>query len=372
MKIGAIIRRSIALIILVILLIVLGVLKNNEEVAENFTRYFSSHWLNIASAISAIFPFSLTEVFFVLTFIGIIVLIVFFFIDLKKHHVIKAICKPLDIALIVVSIISAYSLSCEMAYNRKEMPLPYYQEDVAREEYADIYNYFADDLNDCLDHLSFLDNKDVKNPYSLDELAEEVKKAYAIIDDPYFYRSFGAVKPMASSFIYREFQITGVTFSPFGEANIDILSTKNELPFVVAHELAHSKGVMRENDANQLAFYVCLNSDNYYLRYSAYACYFYQLESMVSSAYLTEEERTHLSSVNPIFYQSRNFMYHYWDEHDMLAKIGDWFNDLYIKSSGVSEGTSSYQGGTEYEYDPTTHKIIPSRYQQLFFNRYYA
>ena len=60
-----------------------------------------------------------------------------------------------------------------------------------------------------------------------------------------------------------------------------------------------------------------------------------------------------------------------------MGKIGDWFNNLYIKSSGDPNGTASYSGGTQIdsgdpsEEDPTLLTLIPSQYQKLFFENYY-
>ena len=70
-------------------------------------------------------------------------------------------------------------------------------------------------------------------------------------------------------------------------------------------------------------------------------------------------------------YKTRRYVYDYWKKHDLLGDVADFFNNLYIKASGVEEGTSSYQGGTEYHHDPTTSKLIPSLYQKLFFDKYY-
>ena len=278
----------------------------------------------------------------------------------------------MDIAIIALATINVYNFSCEFAYHRQEMPLPYYNEEINREEHVAIYNYFADDLNYCISQLEFKENGDVKTSMSLKEITKEVKKAYTIIEgDSYFHSYFGSVKPMASSFIYREFQITGVTFSSFGEANINILNTKADIPLTVAHELAHTKGVMREDDANKLAFYVCLNSEHPYLRYASYVAYFSQLEGMTSGYYLTDEERSNLHPIDSVFYQTRDHEYQYWQDHDLLGDIGDWVNDLYIKMSGVKEGTTSYSVGTSYEHDPLTSKLIPSLYQKLFFEKYY-
>ena len=41
------------------------------------------------------------------------------------------------------------------------------------------------------------------------------------------------------------------------------------------------------------------------------------------------------------------------------------------KSNGVEDGTNSYQGGTQSSIEPGTGKLNPSKYQQLFFEKYY-
>ena len=367
-----IIKGSIIIALLIVILI-LSILKKNVDTAEGMSRTIARWYGAVASGTSSVIPFvSFTELFFLALAGGAITLLVFFIIDLVKKRVIKAFCRLLNIGIMVISTIGTYHLSCEAAYNRQPIPLPYYQGEVERTEYIDIFNYFATDVNYCIDNLEFSSSGDVKTSMSLWDIASEVKKAYKIIDgDPYYNPYCGSVKPMLSSFIYREFQITGLTFSPAGEANIDYLIPTGDIPFTVAHELAHTKGVMREDEANQLAFYVCLNSEHPLLRFSAYSRYFYLIRSMGSGTYLTEEERTQLVTVNSSLSKFDSFQYKFWKQHDVLAKIGDFFNNLYIKSSGVSEGTTSYSGGTEYTYDPTTHKISPSKYHRLFFEKYY-
>ena len=130
------------------------------------------------------------------------------------------------------------------------------------------------------------------------------------------------------------------------------------MPLTIAHELAHTRGVMREDDASQLAFYVCLNSDSPYLRYSAYAATFYQLEVMVSETYISAAERENLHPIDTTFNLSRNYVNSYWAEHDLLGDIGDKINDLYIKSSGIEDGTDSYNWHTS-ETNPVTLNSCP-------------
>ena len=371
-RIKSLLIKGMVIIAILVIFIVLIALKNNKDVAEAITRGPARWYGFIVSKISGVAPFiSFTELLFIGLFSIAVILLVLFVIDLVKLRPIRAVNKIFDIAIIALSVVTLYHFSCEAAYNRKEMPLPSYENDVEREEYVDIYNYFANDLNLCISQIEFKSDGDVKPNMSLQEITKEVNKAYEIIKDSYFASHHGAVKPMLSSFIYREFQITGVTFSPLGESNINTLNTSGDIPFTVAHELAHTKGVMREDEANQLAFYVGLNSEHPFLRFSAYSRYFYLMRSMASTSYLTAEERTQLTAVDPSLSKLETFEYKFWKEHDLLAKIGDFFNNLYIKSSGVSDGTSSYSGGTQYTYDPTEHRITPSKYHKLFFEKYY-
>ena len=364
--------RGAVLTFLVILLTVLSILKNNPDICEAMTRGFARSYGAFMSKLTGWLPFSLTELSFITLVAGIIALIVFAIIGLKRKKYFGSINRAIEVASIILLSLNLYSLSCEFAYKRKEMPLPYYEGEILRTEHIPIYNYYADDVNLCISQLEFEETGEVKSNMSLQDTANEVKKAYAIIDgNDYFASHFGGVKPMISSFAYREFQITGVTYSPLAEANINILNTKTAIPMTIAHELAHTKGVMREDDANKLAFYVCINSEHPYLRYSAYTSYFNQLYAMVTDYYLKEEEMELVHPINSMFSKTRRYEYDFWQEHDLLGDIGEFINDLYIKSNGVEQGTASYSGGTEYKEDPETHQLIPSLYQKLLFEKYY-
>ena len=366
--------RGIVIFSLLMTLIVLNILKGNQDIAEWMSRTIERAYGSFVSGISAILPFvSVTELLFI-GLIGLtIFLIVRFIINLVRRKTIKAFSKIAEIAIMVLVVIDVYHLSCEAAYNRKPIPLPYYTEKIDGAQYVDIYNYFVSDINECSSQLEFQESGDVKTDMNIWEIANEVKKAYAIIEgNDYYHPHFGAVKPMMSSFLYREFQITGVTFSPLGEANIDVLIPVGDLPFTIAHELAHTKGVMREDEANQLAFYVCLNSNHPYLRFAAYNRYFYVMRSLATKTYMKQEQLALLNATSPELGKLGSFEYKFWKEHDLLAKIGDFFNNLYIKNSGVKEGTTSYQGGTEDpQPDPETQLISPNKYQGLFIEKYF-
>ena len=366
-----------ALVTMAILIVIFSLLKNNQAVAEAWTKGFGEFYYSVVGPTTSWLPFSLTEIYFVI--IGIITIVSI--VQLIKRFITKrpveGVKKIIKIFNIVVATVLTYTVTCEFAYKRNPVDLPFYEEEVDNTEFKDIYNYFAEDLNNCISQLEFADNGDLIINKTIRDISLLVEDSYKIIESDYFFKTTVHAKPMISSFIYRELQITGVTFAPLGEPNVNYLATSLELPIVIAHELAHTKGVMREDEANQVAFYVCLNSDDIYLRFSAYAIYFYQMSIISSSTYMSEADREDLVTVDPKYVLSRNYANNYWKEHDLMSKIGDWINNLYIKSSGDEKGTSSYSEGSESTpgeptpIDPTLLTLIPSKYQKIFFEKYY-
>ena len=78
-------------------------------------------------------------------------------------------------------------------------------------------------------------------------------------------------KPMVFSFLFREFHLTGMTFLPTTEANINYLCTDSEKPFTFAHEIIHIirehfdliKNHKQENEANFGAGYMLAPTISY-------------------------------------------------------------------------------------------------------------
>ena len=81
--------------------------------------------------------------------------------------------------------------------------------------------------------------------------------------------------------------ITGVYTFFTGEANINVAFPDYTIPYTAAHELAHQRGIAREDEANFVAFLVCNESDDPYIRYSAYLNLY---EYVASSLYSADPE----------------------------------------------------------------------------------
>lgn len=367
----SIITKTILLALLITALIAIAILKKNSDIAESYTTSFARNYQKFMGQIASNLPFSISEVLFVIIALITLILLILIIVDLCKLKFIKAISKTLSIALMFVITFTWYNVSCELAYNRSSLKLDYYEEKVDKSVFKDIVTYFIDDFNYCSSMLSYQENGEVINPYKDVTLYDMIKQEYTKLTDDYYSSYTPTPKKMFLSFLFREFQITGLYFAPFGEVNYNKYTTNGELPFTIAHEIAHSKGVMRENDAQMVAAYITLNSSYYYLRYSGYI---YTFSSIFSLSYYTgnKDDATELNKlINDDIKKNESYIYSYWKKHNLLGDIGNWFNDIYLKLSGTGQGTSDY-GDTPIIVDETTHEITSfSNYQKLYLATYF-
>jgi hypothetical protein len=231
-------------------------------------------------------------------------------------------------------------------------------------------------FNTVSTELSF-ENGNVKNPYTMNELSLIIAEAFLLLESNYFTAFTPHAKPMLSAFLFREFHITGVHFGPTTEAMVNQLIPPAHLPFTIAHEIAHAKGVMREDDANLVALYVCLTSTNVFLRYSALFHSFYALLNL--SRFIGDDQAygRYYQSLSPAIKEDYHQTRQFWLQYNLLNDFARMVNDLYLRIFGNPEGVDSYTdegtiGETIDDNDNVIEYIIEySPYQKLFFYNYF-
>ena len=364
-KLKSILIKAIVLIVILALFIVLIVLKNDRSICEQYSRTIQRGYLFLFGHITSWIPFSMMEVLAILLGLFAIYEIVTIIKSLITLKVIKGISKALTLALVAVSTLFLFTASFSLGYNREEMVLDTYEGEIKKEDFKPIIQYFIDDYNECSSKLEYKENGEVKSPYNLSQIQKILAKEYAKLDNPYLMKYTTSVKPLMTSFLFRELNITGITFGITGEANVNTLSTASEIPFVAAHELAHTKGVMRERDADYLAAYITLNSDDYFLRYSGYMFSFGRIMSLADYTGNKGDYSELSSQINPKIRANGSYISKYWKDHDLLAKFEDWLNNLYLKNNGVEEGTANY-GDSQTTVDEEEKTITSlSNYQKF-------
>ena len=363
--------KLIVLLFLVVIFVIFIFLKMSVDICETWSTTFVQGYIVTLGFITKYLPFSLTEFLAVILIVLALTFLVLLIIDLFKKKFRKAIHKGVNIALMVFTVLTAYQVTAEMMYNRKRLELPLYEEKVTKDKFKAIINYFIDDLNECCNHLEYEANGDIKTP-DLNLLNEKVEKEYQNLKSTYLFNFTTKCKPMyLTSFLYTEFHITGVTFIPLAEANVNILNVNSGKGFTAAHELAHTKGAMRENEADLVASYITLHSSDYYLRYSGYTYTIYSLLDLANYTGVKGDYNEVSARIDNRFKNNVNFNRKYWAEHNKASEFANWWNDLYLKISGQKEGTSSYGDSGGY-VDPTSREITSfSSYQKLYFEIFY-
>ena len=102
-----------------------------------------------------------------------------------------------------------------------------------------------------------------------------VERGYAAVaaEAPALGASFAwprpSPKPLRSTFALVRFGLLGFYFPFTGEASLTIDAPGQQVPHAAAHEMAHQRGIAREDEANFMGFWVCIRSDDAYVRHPA-------------------------------------------------------------------------------------------------------
>ena len=181
-------------------------------------------------------------------------------------------------------------------------------------------------------------------PYSIDGMNDRLMDAYDDFCAEYdFMDTFKSrVKPVMLSEPMSYTHITGVYSYFTGEANINVVFPDYSLPYTAAHELAHQRGIAREDEANFVAFLICIRSEDAYLRYSGYLNLY---EYVASKLYRADPElyadaRARLdAAVRGELRAYSDFFDKYRDS--TVSEVSGTINNSYLQLQGT-QGTRSY------------------------------
>ena len=270
--------------------IVMGVLQQNPKIAEAWTRGFGREYTKAMSYFNMNFLFSVTEVSFFVVLLSCVFFLGWGFSFLGNKKVWPFVHRALMVTLIVVGTITMYNASVGFAYTREALPIEGYTGEIKKDDFKAIATYFVEDYNNCVNELGIDEKGELKMPYSREDLIAKVRLEFNKLHDDYFSKTVAHPKPLGTSGLFNTVGIVGMYFGVLGEVNYNTYSTNAELPFYICHELCHSIGVMREDDAQFLAFYLLSNSDDALLRYSAY---YNTISSIISITLYSDNEMCH-------------------------------------------------------------------------------
>jgi hypothetical protein len=152
-------------------------------------------------------------------------------------------------------------------------------------------------------------------------------------------------KPVYFSGVMTRLGISGIYFPFTAEPNYNVEIPDFQLPFTIAHEMAHQRGIARESEANFVAFLVCVNSGNAFVRYSGYR----SGVGVVSELFRQEPEKARevIKGLSAGYREDSRRAFIFWSQAGgFIGNLSMRINDLYLRANHVKSGTADYAAST--------------------------
>ena len=153
---------------------------------------------------------------------------------------------------------------------------------------------------------------------------------------------YGRPKPVLLSPLMSWTRIIGIYTVTTAEANVDVAITPVEIPFTVLHEMAHQRGIAREDEANASAWFACRVHPDADFRYSgALQAWIYASNALRAAD--ASEWNDVAAALSPAVKRDLAAQSAYWSRYDSVVdKVAEKANDTWLKTNGQTDGVKSY------------------------------
>ncbi len=217
--------------------------------------------------------------------------------------------------------------------------------DVSAEELYATAVLLVDGMKAELDEILYPEGTYSAMPYSYDEMNDKLNAAYAKVCEKYdgIDTLVSRTKPVILSPYWTYTHISGIYTFFTGEANVNTNYPDFVMVSTAAHEMAHQRGVVSEDEANFIAFVVCTASDDPFMRYAGYLDVFQNVLSSLASA--SSELYGKLYAEIPAEIKGDLNAYAvFFDKYreNVAADISTSVNNTYIENHNQPAGVKSY------------------------------
>ena len=318
--------------------------------SETFSDFFNR---TIASAVRAVLarltgwiPFSLAEYLLLMIPVILVVLVGIGFRRFSDswRDVFVYSGSILSVAAMVFAVF-AFGFAPAYRGTTLDRKLGIERRDVSAEELKQTALILAEALNSEAGAIGYDPTTDFSvMPYNYDEMNDRLLAAYDKACDkyPFVQRLNSRLKPVMLSEAMSYTHITGVYSFFTGEANINVAFPDYTVPYTAAHELSHQRGIAREDEANFMAFLVCLESDDAYIRYSGHLNLYEYVMSALYSA--SPEMYSEIYGKAPMRVRSEMAAYsEFFNKYrdSVASEVSGAVNNTFLTLHGT-EGTRSY------------------------------
>lgn len=326
--------------------------RTNRAASEFFNRNISFVFRFVFAKLGGLIPFSVVE-FLILFSPVILVYVIIYSSRAAKRGTVYTVRMTAGCLAVACAVFCSFVLLYAPGYFStplaEKMSLD--TSDITAEELAYTMDSITDEINLLLEDDDFVraESGATLMPYSLNETAEKICKAYDSVNDKYslFRNMTTRVKPIILSPLMTYTHISGVYSFYTGEVNINTNYPDYVVVSTVAHELAHQRGIAPEDEASFAAYLALISSGDPYLMYSGYLdVYTYISDALYKTdtalwkncrARLCGKAASELEAYSVFFEKYRD---------SSASKVSDSVNNAFLQSQGTA-GTVSYDLVTE-------------------------
>ena len=327
-------------------LIVNSVIKRNPAFANAIQNTVGAGIRAVMSTLTSWIPFSLAEVLLILSPV-LLFLLCFFMVRRLNRSMIAGIRYFVGF----LSIISLVFTILVFGYNASfygegvEEKVGIERADLSKEQLYETAILLIDAIREEIPYIDYPESSYSQMSFAYSQMNKKLNEAYGELCDQYssFQNLYTNTKPVMLSEPWTYTHISGVYTFFTGEANVNV----NYPDFIVvssaAHEMAHQRGIGKEDEANFVAFLVCSLSDDPYIRYSGYADVLNDVLIQLSSAdaelykrvydYMPQELKNEFIAYSVFFDKYRE---------NVAATVSTTVNNAYITSHNQPQGVKSY------------------------------
>jgi hypothetical protein len=341
-----IIPLSVSAALLILAMIVDGIARESASFAAAVNGGIGAVIRCVSASVTDILPFSLAELLIILSPLALTLVAVIAVKSLRRPEVAAGLVSTLAVCASAAYLLYVLSFGAGYKAPSLESYLPIERAEIDKDNLSSTLLILKDEAEKLLSEIEYSESGSSVYERDIEDISAEICAAYdkliAEYDTLPIISMHTDAKPVFLSRGMSDFEILGVYTFFTGEANVNVYYPDYTLPFTLAHELAHQRGISRENEANFIAFLVCTRADDPYIRYSGYLNMYEYIASALSA---TDREafreiyaatdariRSEIIAYNEFYYANKN---------QLLAKLSDLVNDTYLKSQGT-EGVISY------------------------------
>ncbi len=324
--------------------ILLGIACLSSGAADLIDRTIGAPLRTVLASLTNWLPFSLAET---VVYLLPLVLVLFVWMGVRRARNTQAFRRFLFSALAVVlvlCILFVFTLGCAYHGSTLDSKLGLARQPVsATALYQTALWLQAESERLCPEFSQEYQGSTIM-PLDWDEMNAALLEAYDTVADtyPFLQRMESRVKRVTASSFLSQLHLTGIYTYMTGEANINTTPPDYCLPFTAAHEMAHQRGIARENEANFVAFLVCISSENAYLRYCGYTN---MLQYVMNALYTADKEAYQTlakSYSTSLAWEMHAYALYYAEYADSrIGEVSHAVNNAYLQLQGTA-GTASY------------------------------